>query len=347
MIQEIASLIDKTCRQSRAADDFHSSCRICGSDRTIKLGIVEFYVDYVYSIYQCHECGCRFAPYDISAYDLLYREQKSRYSGYTGQADRCKALFDLGDRKWLRAELLAQGPKYRFVICEIDGEPADARILEIGSSRGHLTSYFILVGRTITGVDVSPTAIAAARAAFGNHFVKAGDPCIIAGAPYDVIFHVGTIGCVGDPVGMTRQLLSLLKPGGRLLFNAPNREACSLRDQLWFESAPPPDLVTLFPPGFWREWFSDAACVSEHVEFCCADQNLLIALRKSARRKWRQPIPISIKESERSSAPARRITDVLWGNFERVVRKLAPGIVSTLAPLHPSEFGLMVRMVKK
>jgi SAM-dependent methyltransferase len=347
MTQESAVLVDKTCRQACAAHHGQMLCRICGSDRIKNLGTVEFYVGYVCVIYQCHECGCRFAPYDISAYDLLYREQRSRYSRYACQADRCKALFDLADRNGLRAYLLAQEFKYQFVIRQIEGEPADARILEIGSSRGHLTSYFILVGRTITGVDVSPTAIAAAKAAFGNHFVQAGDPAITAGAPYDVIFHVGTIGCVGDPVGMTRQLLSLLKRGGRLLFNAPNREACSLRAQLWLESAPPPDLVTLFPPGFWRHRFSDVASVSEDVEFCSAAQNLLIALRKSARRKWRPLIPISIRESERWSAPARRITDVLWGNFERVVRKLAPRAVSTLAPLHPSEFGLFVRMVKK
>ena len=43
--------------------------------------------------------------------------------------------------------------------------------------------------------------------------------------PYDVIYHVGLIGCVADPIAFTRRLLAMLKPGGTLLFNAPNRDA--------------------------------------------------------------------------------------------------------------------------
>src|SRR5437660_518436 len=78
------------------------------------------------------------------------------------------------------------------------------------------------------------------------------DRAMDAMAPYDVVYHVGTIGCVADPLGMTKRLLGLLKPGGRLLFNVPNRDGCYLRGQLWIDAAPPPDVVTLFPSGFWR-----------------------------------------------------------------------------------------------
>jgi SAM-dependent methyltransferase len=326
----------------------YSLCRVCGSSKIRNLGEIEFYVGYGWPIYDCDDCGCRFAPHDSNAYDFLYREQSSCYSRYVGQAEKCRALFDRCDRDGLRSELLSQGAKYRFIIDEVDREPADARILEIGCSRGHLTSYFILARRRINGVDISPTAVAAARGAFGNHFLEAGDPGIAAGAPYDVIFHVGTIGCVADPLAMTRQCLHWLKPGGRLLFNAPNLDACSLRDQLWFESAPPPDVVTLFPPEFWRTRFDALALVSENVEFCSADQNLVIGLRKSARRKWRKPLPIPLKDSQRWSAPAPRATDAVWKNFERVVRKFASRTgLSGFAPSYPSEFGLFVQMMKK
>ena len=147
---------------------------------------------------------------------------------------------------------------------------------------------------------------------------------------------------------MTRQWLDLLKPGGRLLFNAPNRDGCTLRDQLWFESAPPPDVVTLFPPGFWRDRFGDAALVSEEIEFCSPEQSLLIALRKLARRKWRKPVPLALRDSERWSAPVPTLGDALWLNLERVVRKAAQWTgLHRLAPLHPSEYGLFVQMVKK
>jgi SAM-dependent methyltransferase len=319
-------------------------CRVCGSSNILKRGEVEFYFGYAWPIYDCDDCGCRFTGHDSSAYDLLYSEQSSCYSRYTAQAETCRRLFDRGDRAALRA-LLSKSSKYRFIIDAMDREPAKARILEIGSSRGHLTSYFILAGRKIAGVDVSPNAIATAKANFGDYFVQAGDPSIGARAPYDVIFHVGTIGCAADPVGLTRQWLDLLKPGGQLLFNAPNRDGCALRDQLWFESAPPPDVVTLFPPGFWRDRFGDAAVVSEKIEFCSPEQNLLIALRKSARRRWRKPVPLALKNSERWSAPVPTLGDALWLNLERLVRK-AVGL-HRLAPLHPSEYGLFIQMVKK
>jgi hypothetical protein len=140
----------------------------------------------------------------------------------------------------------------------------------------------------------------------------------------------------------------MLKPGGRLLFNAPNRDGCCLRDQLWFESAPPPDVVTLFPAGFWLKQFGNVALVFEEIESRTQEQNFLIALRKLARRKWRKPLPMLLKESERWSTPAPQFTDALWQNLERVVRKVAPwtGLLG-LAPLHPSEFGLFVQLVKK
>ena len=100
------------------------------------------------------------------------------------------------------------------------------------------------MGRPILGIDVSPEASTSARASFGDHFAVGLDA---AQPPYDVIYHVGLIGCVDDPIALTRRLLAMLKPGGLLLFNAPNRDALGLDGQLWLDSAPPPDLVTLFP----------------------------------------------------------------------------------------------------
>jgi SAM-dependent methyltransferase len=324
-----------------------SRCRICGSGRITKRGEVEFYFGWAWPIYDCDDCGCRFTLHDNSVYDLLHSEQNSCYGRYTAQAQTCKMLFNRGDLAGLRT-VLSEGTKYRFIISEIDRASTRIRILEIGSARGHLTSYFILSGRDITGVDISPEAVKSAKADFGDHFVQAGDPTIEARAPYDVIFHVGTIGCVADPVGMTRQWLGLLKPGGKLLFNAPNRDACTLRDQLWFESAPPPDVVTLFSPGFWRDGFSEVAQTDEKVEFRPSGQNSLILLRRVARRKWRRPVPIHLRDSECWPKSVPSIGDGFWRNLERVVGKVGLWTrLDRLVPPYASEFGLFVQMTKR
>src|SRR5215475_7985755 len=138
-----ASMHNRSIFASSATKEGHELCRICGSEKIIKRGIVEFYFAYAWPIYDCDSCGCRFTSHEGSAYDLLYSEQSSCYSRYTSQAEICKTLFDRGDLARLRAEL-SKGSKYRFIIDNIDCEPSAARILEIGSSRGHLTSYFIL-----------------------------------------------------------------------------------------------------------------------------------------------------------------------------------------------------------
>jgi SAM-dependent methyltransferase len=324
-----------------------SQCRICGSAAIAKCGEVEFYFGYAWPIYDCDGCGCRFTRHDTSAYDLLYTETGSCYNRYIGLSEATKAAFDRRDLAGLRAAL-SKARKYRHIIEQVAAEPTYARLLEIGCSRGHLTSHFILENRPITGIDVSPKAVAAAIAAFGNHFMLAGDPRIEAQAPYDLIYHVGTIGCVADPIGMTRDLLRMLKPGGRLLFNSPNRDSCALPDQLWFDSAPPPDVVTMYRPGFWRRYFGELAEVNEEIEQEPPRQNFFIALRRVVGRRWKKPSPIPLNESQRTSAPTLTRGDRLWRDFERVIGRIGPWTgVFRLAPPAPSEFGLLVTMRKR
>jgi SAM-dependent methyltransferase len=198
------------------------------------------------------------------------------------------------------------------------------------------------------GVDVSAEAVESARAAFGDHFAVAGAPPVAAGAPYDVIYHVGMIGCVADPLGLTKSLLTILKPGGRLLFNAPNRDSCYLRGQLWLDSAPPPDLVTLFPPGFWPRQFESVAEVRERAESWPVERSVEIGLRKVFGRRWRKPVPVPLANARERTAGTGYSPARLWRKFEQVVAKAGriTGL-SRLAPKQPSEFGLYVSMTKR
>jgi len=327
-------------------------CRICSASEVTAIGQVEYYSGFSWSVFDCLSCGCRFTRHDESIYNWLHTKPTSIYGIYRDLADKCKDLFDQGDLSGLKREL-SKGSKYKFVIDALEQTARSASLLEIGCGRGCLTSYFILAGREIIGTDVSPQAILGARAAFGDHFYSADSTAAVQdAAPYDAIYHVGTIGCVTDPLRLTRELLKLLKPGGQLLFNAPNADACWFRGQLWLDAAPPPDLVTLFRRGFWRNHFAEAADVTEDVEMCPPDQALEIGLRNVFGRRWHGPKPLPLDASADAYQHGRHEnhngTNGLWHLFERSGLKVGRAMhLSQLAPKQPAPFGLFVKMIKK
>ena len=314
-------------------------CRVCGSPSVRVAGRVEYLEGAQHSIQDCGECGCRFTTHDPAVHDRLHmRPAISYYDDYRVLAERSRDRFRAGDSEGLRAEL-SRSTKYRFIIEHVSRQPQSARLLEIGCARGHLTSYFVLMGRPILGVDVSTEAIGAAQAAFGDHFAVGLDA---ARPPYDVIYHVGLIGCVADPIALTRQLLAMLKPGGALLFNAPNRDALRLKGQLWLDSAPPPDLVTLFPPGFWQSRFDDDAVVIEHVEMLAADAAMAAAARRLAGLRWQRPSPAPFDSGAHVwSQPALGARELVARAISRLARSLR---LSAWAAPQPAEFGLLVSM---
>ena len=332
-------------------------CRICGSGNVRTAGFVEYYSGFAWPIYDCSDCRARFTKHDETMYDAMHRESGSVYNVYRGLLDESTKAFKGCDINALK-QILSRASKYKFIIDEVERGPRSARLLEIGCSRGYLTSYFILSGYQITGVDISESAVESAREAFGDHFVLQGDPLIEDGVPYDVIYHVGTIGCVADPLGLTRRLLRLLKPGGYLLFNSPNLESCWLVDQLWIDAAPPPDLVSIFPPGFWMKHFEREAQVEEQIENCQHDKSLAIGLRQLFGRRWNKPVPVPLDQSSdryvtgngsnRLNGQRRIFRDGAWQVFEKSILKLGYKTgLARLVPARPAEFGLFVKMTRR
>jgi SAM-dependent methyltransferase len=263
---------------------------------------------------------------------------------------KAKRFFDARDLVGLEQELCSSS-KSAFVIKSLQRIPKSSRLLEIGCSRGYLTSYFILAGFGILGVDISDSALKAAQCNFGPFFEDAISPKIHRGAPYDAIYHIGTIGCVSDPVGLTRSLLALLKPGGKLLFNAPNMLGCWLRGQLWIDFAPPPDVVTLYMPGFWHRFFSDEADVTEVVETCSPEYSLGIWVRKVS-RKWSPPKAAHLEESLQhyKNGPSFNSNGILGlrGRVESQATKILSLLnVQHFVPRLATPFGIFVTLTKK
>lgn len=313
------------------------SCRVCGSERIRTVGRVEYFRGHAFDVLDCDACGCRHTRHDPAAHDLLHASGAlGHYAGYREAGEAARALFAAGDRAGLRA-LLEPNPKYRFAMDAIDRLPSGMRVLEIGCSRGYLTAYALLAGLRATGVDASATALESARAAFGDAFVAAGSAAIRDGGPYDLVFHVGLIGCVADPVGLTRELLGMLGPGGRLAFNSPNRGALELGGQLWLDSAPPPDLVTLFPEEFWVKRFGAQAQVTEEAGRLPPRASFEIALRRAAGARWKPPVPRAFEPGPAPQAGRPAALRALSRAAE------ATGLARLARP-HPAEFGLFVTM---
>ena len=354
MAEHIAYRSDADCEPAVGAGPKECECRVCGGSHVNRIGEVEYYEGFAWPVYDCPTCGCRFTNHDETIYETMHGQRGTVYDIYRRQSAQAAEAFGKCDLAALR-RLLCQTSKYRFIIEEVERTPKHSRLLEIGCSRGHLTSFFILAGYEITGVDISASAIQSATAAFGNHFVLEGDPLIEASAPYDVIYHVGTIGCVADPIGLTRRLLRLLRPGGRLFFNAPNLQSCWFPNQLWIDAAPPPDVVSIFPPGFWRQRFADVAEVEERVDDCEPDKSFAITLRKLFRPNWKSPKPVRLNQSGDgyltgaiNKQNRSHFGDAAWKIFEKSILKFGHTTgLSRLATRQPAEFGIFVRMIPR
>jgi SAM-dependent methyltransferase len=325
-------------------------CRICKSSQAKKIGEVQYYSAFRFEVLDCKECGSRFTPHLEHIYDTLHSNATSCYGLQVELACKAKAFFDNRDLTGLRRELCVSS-KTRFIIESVDGCPKAARLLEVGCSRGYLTSYFILAGFDILGTDISKSVLDAARRDFGPFFADANSPGVSGRSPYDLIYHTGTIGCVSDPVEMTRSLLRMLKPQGKLIFNAPNVTACWLRGQPWIDFAPPPDVVTLYKPGFWTRFFSDEAFVTEVVENCQPQESMRIWLRRHSAR-WRPPRLAVLSNSlayyksgpTATPRPLGRARSLIEGKLGSVAYMLG---VDSLVPAQPTPFGLFVTMTKK
>jgi SAM-dependent methyltransferase len=320
-----------------------ASCRVCGATSIRTVGAVEYIERLPCEIVDCNTCGCRWTRHDATVHATLHQTTAiSYYADYRALFETCRRCFAAGDRDALDRALHAT-PKYQFVADRLRNVGDRARVLEWGCSRGYLTAASILGGRNVLGVDVSPEAVDAARAAFGDHFALADSPRVDAHAPYDAIYHVGLIGCVEDPIGLTRRLLTLLSPGGRLFFNAPNRNAVFQRGQLWFDSAPPPEAITLFPQGFWQRQFSGMATVTETIVPTLPPESTVKTLTRWCGPSWHPPVPHSILSG---TAHRWRQPDPgpIWSTVTAVAAKVS-AMTGLRLGTWPEEYGFYVEMV--
>ena len=183
---------------------------------------------------------------------------------------------------------------------------------------------------------------------FGDHFATE----IPEDGQFDAIYHVGTIGCVAEPAGMTRSLIDRLRPGGILVFNAPNAETARALGEVWVPNTSPPDLVTLFEERFWTEQFGDVADARVRVEPTPPGAAQAFWKRRkrgeSVLRPGTTPLIGDSAESGSSAIQPRPRQSQVSKLIRRLVRPLISVTVKFGWPRYlPSESGLFVVLTRK
>ncbi len=132
------------------------------------------------------------------------------------------------------------------LLFELIGPPASLRILEVGCGDGALATALAGRGADVTGVDVDPRMLRAARAraeAMGLAlvFVEADIRALpLLDASFDVVVAVTVLCFVPDTQRAVREMARVLRPGGRMVIGELGRWnlwAARRRIKGWFGSA--------------------------------------------------------------------------------------------------------------
>ena len=102
-------------------------------------------------------------------------------------------------------------------------------VLEVGCGAGVDLVRFARGGAAVTGVDVSPSAIALARENFSQQNLPAdlrvadGEQLPFADNTFDLVFAHGVVQYTADDRALVRECFRVLKPGGDAIFQVYNR----------------------------------------------------------------------------------------------------------------------------
>ncbi len=127
-------------------------------------------------------------------------------------------------------------------------------LLDVGCGTGHWSAFFAEWGYQVTGVDIAPAMIAAARAAVPGCTFQVADARRLPfeDASFDVVASMAVLEFVPDPVPVVREMVRCTKAGGTLLVGTLNRLA-PLNQQRVSRGKEPYASAHLFSPGELRE----------------------------------------------------------------------------------------------
>ncbi len=136
---------------------------------------------------------------------------------------------DPWDAFWHAREVEEIYPAVSDIVGEIvtaaGGVVAGKRILEVGPGTGRESGALLRLGAEVVMLDISREALRLCRQAAPGATPVLGDamaPPLEPGS-FDIVFHQGLLEHFKDPAGLIEANLALLKPGGLLLVDVPQR----------------------------------------------------------------------------------------------------------------------------
>lgn len=107
------------------------------------------------------------------------------------------------------------------------------RVLDVGCATGYLARHLVANGCTVSGIELDAGAAEEARPFLDRLVIGNLNDVLLSesfeAASFDVIVFADVLEHVLDPAAVLRDSLSLLAPGGRVVFSVPNVSHGSLR----------------------------------------------------------------------------------------------------------------------
>lgn len=136
------------------------------------------------------------------------------------------------------------------------------RALDVGCAGGYTTEFLDNRGAVVSGIDISPKLVEAARqhAEKGglsiDYQVGAAEALPYADASFDIVTCVDVLEHVQSPAGAVAEIHRVLKPGGLFLYDTINRTFRSRVMMIWL----PERLMGIVPKGAhdWADFITPA-----------------------------------------------------------------------------------------